>query len=403
MNPCEIFLVLLLALGALCATGVLAAEQSAKLLLAPGFGTDPRAAGWTHKPGKDGSSAPVRADTAGHSSPQCLAAADGAWESPMFPVEPFEFYRLEFFSKAEAAGYWAAFFYDEHGAELAADCYATVYPSDAWLKNETCFRGRAKSVKAQVRFIPSEGKCIWIDDVSVRAVARRAVAEWADALYAMLPPLQYAPAAERGKLIPKTLERLRSGQRLRVVLLGDSIVNDTSNSPWDVLVERQYPGARIEAVISVLGGKGCRYYKDENRVQEYVLQYAPDLVILGGISHGYDAEAIRSVIKQLRASCGAEIMVLTGAVANTQHCRSEFIKFSGMVPEQAAEQADMFPQRVQTMAAEEKCEFLDMRSIWDEYVKDAGRPEEWFRRDIIHANDRAKQILGRVLEKHFAP
>ena len=94
---------------------------------------------------------------------------------------------------------------------------------------------------------------------------------------------------------------------------------------------------------------------------------------------------------------------MTGAMANAQHCRTEFIKYAKGSKEQAAAQADVFPERIRAVAAEEKCEFLDMRGIWDEYVKNAGKPEEWFRRDIIHANDRGKQILGRVLERFLAP
>ncbi|MCY3023108.1 MAG: SGNH/GDSL hydrolase family protein [Planctomycetota bacterium] len=372
-------------------------------LLSADFETDPLQSGWKHKAGANGSLSPAWTDAEAHGGKRCITAAEGSWESPAFPVMPFQFYRLEFFSKAAGLGYWSVFFYNEKGDALASDCYASVYESEGWIRNETCVRGRLNAVTARACFTPLDGKRLFIDDVSVRPMERRAAAEWTDALCATLPPLHYRPPKGRWQLIPKTMEKLRHGAKLRIVLLGDSIVNDTSNSPWDALLERAYPGAQIEVVISVRGGTGCQYYRQENRVKEYVFGYAPDLLVVGGISHGYDAEAIREVVRQVRAASGAEVLIMSGAVANAERCRAEFVKHSGLPAEKAEEKVAAFPERIKAVAAEEKCEFLDMRAIWDEYMKGAAKPEEWFRRDIIHANDRGKQILGRVLERFFTP
>ena len=392
------------ALAVLAAVGACAAcAADAEALLQADFETSPRHTGWTARPGKDKRGAPAWTDEEVQSGAHCLTAADGSWLSPAFPVRPFEWYSVEFQSKAKGQGYWAAFFYDEKGSELAADCYASVYKSGKWQANRTSFRGRARAVQARLAFLPLEGKRIWIDDVAVRPMERRAAAEWADALYATLPPLAWQPAPERWTLLPKAIGKLRTGKTLRIVMLGDSIVNDTSNSPWDALLERAYPGARVEVVISVRGGTSCTYYKDENRVQEYVLDYKPDLLIIGGISHGYDADAIRSVVRQVRAGSACEIMLTTGAVANSRRCRSEFLKHTRLPKEKAIELVDGFAARVRNVAAEERCEFLDTRAIWDAYAENAGKPVDWFRRDIIHANDRGKQVLGRILERYFAP
>lgn len=390
-------------LAVLAAVGAcVACAADVEALLQADFETNPRHTGWTARPGKEKRGAPAWTDEEVQSGAHCLTAADGSWLSPAFAVQPCEWYSLAFQSKAKGQGYWAAFFYDEKGNELAADCYASVYKSGKWQANQTCFRGRARTVQARLAFQPLERKRIWIDDVVVRPMGRRAAAEWADTLYATLPPLAWQPPPERGTLLPQAIEKLRTGRTLRIVMLGDSIINDTSNSPWDALLERAYPGARVEVVISVRGGTGCTYYKDGNRVQEYVLDYQPDLLIIGGISHGHDAEAIRSVVKQVRAASSAEIMVTTGAVANSRRCRSEFLKHTRLPQEQAVALTDGFIGRARAMAEEERCEFLDTRAIWDAYVKKAGESEDWFRRDVIHANDRGKQVLGRVLERYFA-
>jgi hypothetical protein len=70
---------------------------------------------------------------------------------------------------------------------------------------------------------------------------------------------------------PARRQRLASGGPLRIVMLGDSICNDTSKSLYETLLARIYPKAKIEIVTSVRGGTGCWYYKDEGRVKPYVL------------------------------------------------------------------------------------------------------------------------------------
>jgi hypothetical protein len=44
-----------------------------------------------------------------------------------------------------------------------------------------------------------------------------------------------------------------------------------------------------------------------------------------------------------------------------------------------------------------------MTGPWWRYVQESGKDYGWFQRDAVHANDRGFQILGRTLEKFFAP
>jgi len=69
---------------------------------------------------------------------------------------------------------------------------------------------------------------------------------------------------------------------LRIVLLGDSIIGDIGASKFELLLQRMYPGCKIDKSVSSRGSTGCWWYKDENRVQEYVLRHHPDLLIIGG-------------------------------------------------------------------------------------------------------------------------
>lgn len=146
----------------------------------------------------------------------------------------------------------------------------------------------------------------------VRSAVSRTLKE-IDAIYASMPPLSYKPPADRGKFLGRTGRRLREGGELRVVMLGDSIVNDTSRSQWHLLLERDYPRCKLTKFTSVRGSTGCWWYKDNNRVKLYVLDQKPDLVIVGGISHRDDVDAIREVVRQVQAGCDADILLMTGA------------------------------------------------------------------------------------------
>lgn len=227
--------------------------------------------------------------------------------------------------------------------------------------------------------------------------ASQAVLERIDALYGEMPPVQFQPAADRWQYLPNTMRKLQQGGTLRIVMLGDSIVNDTSHSQFEHLLMRTYPKCKIEKITSVRGSTGCWWYKEEGRVQQYVLDHRPDLVMIGGISNRGDVEAIRSVIRQIRAACDAEIMVMTGPFG-----RTDPVADSEWQP-QFDPRGDSYRARLLRMAQEEKVEFFDIEAAWGRYIRECGKPLEWFKRDGVHANQYGFQVLGRILERYFAP
>lgn len=368
------------------------------------FAKDPEASGWALVgPNKNTQADGAWLNKASGSGRDSIVATTGRWESPSIKVTPFQYYRLTFASRSAGKSYWAAKFYDAAGEELQADHYSSIDASDAWVRNEFCFRGKAKAVTAKISFRPIDGKTLQIANVKVAAIKRSKVAEWADRVCATIPPVTYTPPADRWKHIPRTMEKLRKGAKVRIVLLGDSIACDTGNSPLDVLLERLYPKAQVELITSVRGSTGCQYYKDQNRVKEYVVDYNPDLLIIAGISHGHKHEPMRSVIRQVRGQIDPEVMVMTGAVAPLEWHSNMYIVRSKLPREKALEIVRTFPARVATMAAEENAEFLDMRQAWDEYIENCGVDPDMFHRDFVHANARGRQVLARILERYFAP
>ena len=198
----------------------------------------------------------------------------GWWQTPPLAVEPFHYYRLKFSLKTECQAYWAVAFLDDKGQELAADVYDGIDASPDWQSSTFCFRAHALAKHVRIRFQPN-GQPLLVKNILVEQVVAGDVAAWADEVAAGNPLLRYEAPANRCERLPKTMKTLREGGKLRIVMLGDSICNDTSNSLYETLLMRAYPKARIEVVTSVRGGTGCQFYKDPPHVQEYVLRFQP--------------------------------------------------------------------------------------------------------------------------------
>jgi hypothetical protein len=339
--------------------------------------------------------------------PGHIVARAGHWESPPAPNSPFEYFRLTFRSKAQSKAYSAAFFYDPAREEpFDADCYDSVLPSDRWREQVRCFRGHPLADRVRIRFQAIDAP-LAVAQVSLQRISRDAGAAWADELYATLPQLTWTPPAGRWRLIPNAMDRLRQGRTLRVVLLGDSIANDTSHSLFDVWVERAYPGSRVEVVNTVRGGTGCSYYREAGRLRSYVLRHRPHLVIIAGISHGYQTAPICDVIRQLRSTSAAEVMVASGCICAASRMKQNFIKYGLKSGERTREEssriADTWLDRLAELARDEGVEYLDLRSAWESYIAASPRPQEWFLRDPVHANIRGKLVVGRMLLRYFQP
>ncbi len=391
---------LMIAASAAAVLAFCAAAGAGEALLKADFETDPCAADWETGAARgafDGAWAEATDDSAG----RFLHAARGHWQTPPIPVTPFAYYRLGYRAKSDADGYLAIECFTADGNMLQADHYDRLPGSRQWVGNTLYFRANAEAATARVRFIARRTP-IAVDDVAVAPADAAEVVQWADRLYATVPPLKYTPPPTRCTLLPRTIQRLRTGPKLRMVLLGDSIANDTSHSTLDVLLQRAWPGCRVELVNSVRGGTGCKWYREDDRIKQYVLPYQPDLLVIAGISHGYSVEAIRDVIRQVRhAGCDAEIMVLTGCISNRVQGELHHAGSAPMPLDEICERVATHRARLRRMAGEERVEFLDVREIWDDYIAASPHPHAWFMRDAVHANGRGKQVVGRILLRYF--
>ncbi|MDV2995557.1 MAG: hypothetical protein N4J56_005211 [Chroococcidiopsis sp. SAG 2025] len=367
---------------------------------------------------------------------------DDAWSSPLLNTTPLQWYRLSFNSKAPGTtnnpgsvgyGYWSATFYDKQtGNQLPDATFSSVFQSNNWVHNEFRFRTKATvgangnllPVQMRINFHSLGSQPLFIDDITVQATTSQEVAQWADGIYnSFSAKLNYVPKASRWQRIPLTMQKLRNGQNLRIVMLGDSIQNDTATAPIDVFLEREYPGSKVEIIPSVIGGTGVQYYK--TCVQNCILKYKPDLLIIGGISNGNNMSDFQSVVNQVRASDRVtnhktEILLLTKAWSPNNYPNpidyqlNPSIKELDQNPTNNTTIPNDYRGNLLWFAYANNLEYLDMTGIQSEFIygpataaglgsPDAnGNPYSIWMRDNYHLNDYGKQILGRILETYFS-
>jgi hypothetical protein len=215
---------------------------------------------------------------------------------------------------------------------------------------------------------------------------------------ARIPPVRVTLPANRLERLPATMKRLCEGPSLRIVMLGDSIINDTARSGWHELVASHYPKCRVTRVVSVRGSTGCWYYKQPGKLRKYVLDQRPDLVVIGGISQRHDVASIRECLEQIRAAIPCEFLLMTGpfGTANPNEGEDWRKRLDGGKDEKYAAE-------LKSLADAFGAEFFDMQLAWGEYVRQSGKPVEFFKRDAVHANAEGEAVLARILEAYFLP
>jgi len=318
------------------------------------------------------------------------------------PTTPFRFYRLTFQSQAASQGYWAALPFDADGNEMRADTHSSVYASNDRMAHETCFRGLPGSVSVDLGF-RSIDAAMEIRDIDVTSVDEDLVRNWAKALYATLPSVGFEPPADRHRLIPRTMARLQRGESVRVVMLGDSISQDTCNSYFDILVEPDYPGADLQLVPSVDGSKGCWYYIEDEIFHRYVADQRPDLLMVGTASDGQGTGPVEQLLRRVADTLDCEVMVVSGPLGIDHRFSPDDTSEEAQRARERVPKRRAFAQEQAELCGNTGVEYLDLCTAWLDYLEGSGKPWNWFHRDRHHANDRGKQVIARMMAQYFAP
>lgn len=216
-------------------------------------------------------------------------------------------------------------------------------------------------------------------------------------IQAEMPQGQFTAPPSDWTHLERTRRILSEGGELRLLAVGDSIVNDTMRSAWVAKLAEAYPKAQIKATVYVRGGGGCQHYRDEGRVAKNIVPRKPDLVFLGGISQK-DVASIREVIHQLRAGLPqVEILLATGTFGTADP------RDPAALAKAAHSGTGEYGKALKQLAAEERCAYLDMTAPWAEYVRSSKLHPHVFYRDRVHANEYGEQILSKILLAFFRP
>lgn len=194
----------------------------------------------------------------------------------------------------------------------------------------------------EILFRPGQAQSAAPQPAELRAGERRLANIWIPGPIARLeaknlfPILESAyPESERRSpteaesLLPKTMDRLRSGSSLRVLAWGDSVTDGSyvpqpERNRWQAqFIERlraQFPKARIELVTEAWGGRNTGSYLAEppgspHNYRERVLGAKPDLIVSEFVNDaGLNAEQVQSHYARFRddfRGIGAEWIILT--------------------------------------------------------------------------------------------
>jgi len=321
-------------------------------------------------------------------------------------------YNLRF--KAEAPGhcYWWVDLFDSKGNPLP-DINSAVYPGAGLQKyNQMIYTG-SSAAALQLAFQSKEGAVV--RDIVLEKVPANAAAQGDDELYKELPELKFSPPENSFALLPKTVAALKDGRPWKIVMLGDSIMNDSYNSVFQALVKRDFPKSNLDFVISVRGSTGCWFYQEPQNFADYVAAHRPDLLMIGGASNlekdkdniPAGMEKIANVIKQARR-LGCEIALLSPPHSvdwrgyDTENPAADLpaMKWTEATLDQHKERRLIWSPYE---ALAEKCNvaFWNMTVPTADYIAASGKPHDFFNRDHVHNNDRGKQIIGRVLQRYF--
>ncbi|MCM8770050.1 MAG: hypothetical protein NC911_10380 [Candidatus Omnitrophica bacterium] len=354
----------------------------AVLLLREDFMSDPRLKGW--EPSAQERNFPDWVNTGGYSGKGCLRIPAGHWDSPLLAVTPFHYYLVRYNLKCLGKSYAAAIFFDKDGNELPSDHYTGADPAPNWEQQSFCFLAKAEAASAKIRFRVIQ-ETMLVTEVEAQQVSPQEALAWVEAISQAIPPVLYDFTEEDLKPLGKFRKKLSQPGTVRLVLLGDSVMNDLSNSLFELLIQRHFSGLRIEVVSSTRSGGNCAYYLKEDRWRRSILQYQPDLLVVGGISHGNQIEPVRQLVEQVRQQSDTAVLLLTGAF---------------ITPERRS--LPRYSRGLKKLAYQLNTGFLNTEEIWLDYIARSGHPVGWFMRDSHHANERGKQVLAHLLEIFLA-
>jgi len=320
----------------------------------------------------------------------------GRMQSPWFTIPESDrgaYYRLTFKAKTAEHCYWWLDYRDKDG-QRRPDCNSQVVPTDEEREYDEVVYIPSAVRGVQIAFV-SKGK-VEASDVRFTTATPEEAVQWCDELYKTMPPLDFTPPSDAMAALPKTVAAMKEGAPWRVVMLGHSITNDSFNSLYQALIQRDFPRSRLNVVASVRGSTNCSYYREPEHFATYVTEKKPDLLMILGSAGS--CEDLASVVEQTRAQVGCEMLVLSMPLARDWRKDEGITDWRDLMDNpEAGRHLSYIPTR--DCCRKLEVPFWDLTAPCNDYI--AAAPDLDYNRDHVHNNNIGKQIIGRVLHQYF--
>lgn len=334
----------------------------------------------------------------------------GRIESPRFKLDgeigKNRFYRLTFSAKCPVDGYWWVDFFDVEGNQLP-DVNSRLYASDDWTPYDVMVPARPDAAFAQIAFVTKKGA--QAKDVSMRQASVAAAAKWCNDLAATLSKLDTPETKGAWDGLQKARAKILSGVPVTIVLLGDSIMNDTWCGNAVALIQDALPKADLRCYLSVRGSTGCWYYHEKDHFAEYVGKYKPDLVVIGGISNYggptyHSLKEVEDCMVETILRCqliGAEVVICTPPPSYEFRKDAAAKSFDRSLLQEKDGFLYLQQEYERRAASRTDVQVWDLTTAPCEAIARSGKPLDWFKRDAAHNDDRGKQLIAQTLAAYF--
>jgi lysophospholipase L1-like esterase len=233
---------------------------------------------------------------------------------------------------------------------------------------------------------------LYLGRVAIEQITNSERAAYSDevlGLFAVDVPALSGTVDTRMQYAPTALAKLRSGTgTIKIALVGDSLIADTSNGSIGELLERSYPGITVTVRCFALGSHGVSTPEGDGWVdhdKSSIYTFAPDLIYQGGISDSYDTAADwATLISDYRANIdGVEIIVGSPT------------RDASYLPTYDTTRIDF----VSAVADANNVAFFDATKAYYTWIEAAGITEgnDTVLRDGLHTNYKGQEAISRCL------
>lgn len=313
------------------------------------------------------------------------------------------FYRITFEAKCpERFHYWWIDSYDAAGKELS-DINSALYKSDDFIPYDEVIQLQDRAAYCQLSFLAPEGT--EVRDYAIRRISDAEAAEHFERIAKTLPEHSFVAPEDAFDRLPRTRAKLKSGEPLRVLMLGDSLMNDTYNGGFAALLKRDFPASDITVLLSVRGGGSTAHYRTMEYFRPFVLDQRPDLVVMGGISSSGGAtkayDDMMAFLRLCREHDLETVMLTLPMSCEFRGSAKACDTFGEAVDYGRFSKSLVRRDYIRQASAEMGVPYWDVTTPAVTASARSGKPLDWFQRDLIHNNDRAKIINARALAAYF--